>query len=135
MIRDWFDIKVKGITALLVIWWCIIFFMVEDRLPSSISGWLIIGVIKIFVGFIFMGWIFFAWFLVLIGLNMVRFALISTFMEKSRTFNPYEDLMHRTTLIVGLISNLYILMNLSFGRDSFTLLENYTICLPYTLLS
>ena len=129
--------RVRTILALLVIWWCIVFVNGEDAsLPSSISGWLIIGVIKIGSGFLAVLWFLFVWGLTFIGLLTIRFAFFATFFGNSRIESPgtHDDLVFRLILIVGLISNLYVLVNVSIGRESFTLFESYTICLPFTLL-
>lgn len=132
------DRQVSTILALLVIWWCIVFVNVEDgSLPSSILGWLIIGVVKIGSGFMAVLWFFFVWGLTFIGLSTIRFTFFITFFGNNRMGAPYEefDFGFRLTPIVGLISNLYVLVNMSIGRESFTLFESYTICLPFTLLT
>lgn len=129
--------RVNTIIALLVIWWSVVFFIVEDgSLPSSFLGWLIIGVIKIGSGFLAMGWFFFTWLLIFTGLVTIRIAFFSIFFENGRMDAPYMQFNSggRLSLIVGLISNLYVLVNVSIGRESFTLFESYTICLPFTLL-
>lgn len=132
------DRQVSTILALLSIWWFIVFFNGEDgSLPSSILGWLVIGVIKIGSGFLAVGWFWFAWILIFTGLFTIRFAFFATFFGNSRIDAPYvySDLGFRLSLIVGLISNLYVLINFSFGRESFTFFERYTICLPITLIT
>lgn len=124
------------IIALLSIWWCIVLINGEDGpFPSSILGWLIIGVIKTGSGFFIMGWFWFAWLLIFAGFVTIRFAFFDTFFGNGRMDASYvqPDFGFRLSLIVGLISNLYVLVNLSIGRESFTLFESYTICLPFSL--
>ena len=130
--------RVNTIIALLVIWWSVVGFIVEDgSLPSSILGWLIIGVIKTGSGFFIMGWFFFVWIMIFTGLGTIRFAFFTTFFGNGRMDDPYVefDTVHRLSLLVGLISNLYVLVNVSIGRESFTLFESYTICLPFSLFT
>ena len=114
--RGW----ITGIT--LSIWWAILIYMEGDT-----HWFLCLGggslVLIYFIG---------VWALVTLLILAFYESWIVRFFPKlnSRFPNLHIENSYTFSKPAWLVSNFYVLINYSFGRTSFTLFENYTICLP-----
>ncbi len=114
--------RITGFT--LVIWWAILLHIEQDLhwfwcLGSGLLGFLIIFMIYGLV--------------TLVILSCYEYWIVRFFPKLDSRFpNLYAENAISISIPAGWVSNFYILINYSFGRTSFTLFENYTICLPTT---